>query len=791
MESPADRKTAEIIHDLALPMKSFRIFALEQAIQEGASEELLHTLEKRLAVEDDEECRLLLEYALQAVRQRLQPATENSDLCSAEHFLPASDNAKMQFLKKLPAQEVKGLASRAVEWLQNSRDSIIGALIVRRFGLHWPMEQLGMLQQKLRSPSFSMRLAVLETLVKRSPDLLAHELPELLTHADRGVRSLAIRGLAIIDPIEAMAFVEHMLMSQDSSERLSGIKTCIHLPFDLVKPLLYKYCSVEKNPVLLEKAGLIFAINPDKEVPFRLWEMFENAVPPRKETLNQIINEACRVIHDSGILGDRYKAYIANLQRWAKKRLAERFLRELLLTVEQAGEAEACLVDPLGLRKQLINPYFRQVLQEASQWKLSGLQKESLNLLLELVEPAPGPAAGASASPAASASATGFQALPGPEKIKLLAGFSAESPAEVRELVGGLLRDDKTPPELLVAALKGAARSGEQRFLEPVTALVKHPRDEVACAALESLAQLGPEKLVALLNGLLATGSDRVKLTSLRLLQTGNSVQAAAVLAKWLKSKKPNLEKLAVGSAGYFDFSLIRDDLAEYLETCSDIELFKTAIALFEVNSAHENLAILQFLQRVLPSEKAELAQKALKKNEDDLLNMELVDQHSLQEIRQKNETKAKQTQERGKKAPSPYSFQTLHPTAGGDQPGMFETMGPLLPTLGGILVVFLAACGIATLMVGRPSPGASAPGSNQAPVTLQQEKNIIGSVEEIRAGSLVVVRTDDARTYVLVSDAPTVETLVWKDKIQAVVIPTVVSSDGTITARVKSLEKR
>ena len=63
-----------ILDNLRIPIKSFRIFALEEIIKSGGNPEILSALKEIQATEDDQDCSILISNAIEAVSARLNGA---------------------------------------------------------------------------------------------------------------------------------------------------------------------------------------------------------------------------------------------------------------------------------------------------------------------------------------------------------------------------------------------------------------------------------------------------------------------------------------------------------------------------------------------------------------------------------------------------------------------------------------------------------------------------------------------------------------------------------------------
>lgn len=89
------------ISELSAPVKSFRIFALEQIIREGNTSDVLDALKIRETLEEDEECKLLISYAMHAVTDRMAGATpkRHTENFNAKNIMDtATDTEKLDFI---------------------------------------------------------------------------------------------------------------------------------------------------------------------------------------------------------------------------------------------------------------------------------------------------------------------------------------------------------------------------------------------------------------------------------------------------------------------------------------------------------------------------------------------------------------------------------------------------------------------------------------------------------------------------------------------------------------------
>ena len=201
---------------------------------------------------------------------------------------------------------------------------------MRLFGADWPEPQLSELTARLDVSSTALRMAIIDTLVRRAPDLLKPRLAELLTAADPMIRSQAIRVLIRVDKDEAIEQLRALLLSPERALRLAGLQNCLYLPFPEIQDLMIAYLAAETDSELIERAGLLFAINPDPRLPFHLYELASTATGTKSHSLRQVFEIACQLLKDSNILGDRFQAYEVKLQNWIAMKAAHRFVQQCL-----------------------------------------------------------------------------------------------------------------------------------------------------------------------------------------------------------------------------------------------------------------------------------------------------------------------------------------------------------------------------------------------------------------------------------------------------------------------------
>ena len=366
--------------ELESPIRSARLLAIQKVFFEGNSEDVLTALEIRELIEEEEECRLLVKQAIQAVRRRLGKVASEA-LAAAypvgfhRRFIDASAKDRLDLIEDLDAIQRSTLAPLAPDWLAHERDQGVAAALLRAFGEFWPQERLNVTVATLASNSMSARLAALDLLVRRSPQLIADQLEALAGSDDPGIQALAIRGLFSLEPSRALYHLSNMLLSPNPHLRRTGLNVCRDLPFDKVKPLVLQFIAVENDLELLDYAGYYFKVNPDVESPYRLWEIAEESASVKAAVLKRVLKGICEA------LGNSNPGYFQQLQDWIYRRAASKFVQDCIARIAQTDGADLHEL-PEAVKKHLQSPIVRTAFEEALGWPIPDAVRQSITGLL-------------------------------------------------------------------------------------------------------------------------------------------------------------------------------------------------------------------------------------------------------------------------------------------------------------------------------------------------------------------------------------------------------------------------
>ncbi len=825
-----------LLQELASPIKTFRLFALERVIQQGGPPELRQFLEDRQLHEDDEECQVLLIHALAAVRAHeeareapdpglgVQPPDEG-DLT-----WPVDDPpAQLDLLTRLPADRVAEMAPRAPIWLAATEAPHIQAAILRTFRAHWPEDHLEELAPMLGANSLAVRSAALQLLIDKVPQEVGRFLPRLLSAEDPRLRSLAIQGLAAIDLESALEHIDAMLVSAQPASRGFAIRNCLFLPFDRVKPLLLKSLAVECFPELIEKSGAILRSNPDPETPYRLWELIERAPSKLQPALKGVLQGVCQSLRDSGLLGEGFQEFQDHLQEWVHRRVAIHKVQTWLEREpdpEMPEDGNADTPDPTS-------PYIRWALEQALSWDLPSSARQRVACLLappSLPTPttvAPttpdgptgptrptGLAPGTSPPPAPATSPTTaveegaprgsspvgpLTATPSdPQKALLLRlnQLQDQDRQEARALLGDLLTKGNHPPAVLAAAFRAAARLRFLEFVIPAERLLKSNHESLLAAVLDYLGTADPDRVMPFLGKFLQSRSRRVKGAALELIRRLDPPRALSALEFMLSNRDESEQEQALACMVHFEFSLIRKLLTDFLARNPPEAMFLKGLCLFQANPEKENLYPLYCLEKnLLPP----LDAKVRKVREATIQALSELGLPIEAEVQAEThlEDRRKADEER-RRTPSPFSPARVKQAAEGPTwlARLLETLGwrewhaptgfePVLL----VVAVFLVVVGWYAMR--EPPPPPTPTGTMRPGAVLAQRLEVEGRVTRVfqdRLPTIEMTGPDGVKYSVEVAiEAPVV---VPGDLVQVVLVPVRVTRLGVVIARCLSLKK-
>jgi len=638
--------------ELNIPIKSFRLYSIEKAIKEGNSPDLLSALEERMKIEEDEECHILLQHAIEAVKIRVYAgALPDFDYQSPADFFGEYSSAdqpkKFALLGFLESQNNSEFHKLGPQLLNIETNPVLASCIIKACGKNWPNEHLEQLSNYLFSENVSVRLAALEVLIQRSPNILENSLPHLLISPEPRTRALAVRGLAKIDQAEALNYLEHLLFSPDQTEKFLALQNCFFFPFEPLKPLLIKFISLENDLEIINRFGWLFESNPDPQVPFQLLEIAETSSPEKAEIIKTIVNRSCKILKDSGILGEKAPDYFRKLQDWVLQKNANRFVQEWVENLPAEEDSRSAFENAIDLVKRL--SAYRVAFENALAWDIDEKIKEKIMDVLKQPQiPVPTPK------------------IEQPEKLdglteeeisRKIAGWKREDLPKVLPVMESLIKNRSSSPEIRAGALRAAIRLGQRQFCDIAEKLLQQANMPILAAALQYLENFDIEKIAPYLGNFLASNNKRIKIMAFRIMKKLDSANALSFLKSLLTGVDPKNHSLAMTFVVHFDFPSIRELLVNFCILNPDSFVFPQAVSLFEQNPDIENLFCLYKMEKSIPPSRGHLLKDARNRCVVLLKEMGLMTEEAVKSLESDLATKWKIEQELKNQLKPPYAF--------------------------------------------------------------------------------------------------------------------------------------
>ncbi|NLI76863.1 MAG: HEAT repeat domain-containing protein [Candidatus Riflebacteria bacterium] len=668
----------KILADLEAPLKSFRLFALEQAISHGRSPELAAALERLQAQEQDEECLCLIPYALEAVRSRLAPVLPvASTPVSAgpagrgegllDRLRRGDVRERIGILLRLTPPQKAELLPWAMETLPKETDPAFLSQMIRVFGKVWPVDRLNLLLGLVASPFTGIRCGAIEAVAARDPRRLAEHLPRLLADEDPRVVAEAIKALAGFDPEEARVYLDAGLRCPDPLRRQAMLRAAVLLPFTITRGPLLNLLAVARDPDLIEKAGLIIKVNPDPDVPFRILELMTRADASRAALLQGIFTGTCQAIRDSEILGDGFPAYLTRIKEAVGRRVAAQ--QRAAAAAPDAGSGPPPASPPATTPGGLPPAAPAAPAAPAS----SAAPTEKIQVAAGTAFP---PSAPPSGDPR-TFDEHRFFGRPPEDQCRWFDSLQAvEGAPDATTALRAALAGDRADKRVKEAALRAATRLGVGEFIEPARHWVQGTDEGLVTAALDYLGTMAPEKVLPLLGRFQASPHLRIQLAALRVLAAHEPEQAVALATAILKNPNPRLRASAVSALLTFDFPLIREPLTDFLESSRDPGLLESVLLLFKNNPDPENLFLLYRLQRSFAGESAAQVEAVATETTSQIEELQLVQPGQLEALVASFPTRWQEAQAR-KAAPPVYARKRPVPGRPGAAPAAAPAFTP------------------------------------------------------------------------------------------------------------------
>ncbi|MBF0408262.1 MAG: HEAT repeat domain-containing protein [Candidatus Riflebacteria bacterium] len=771
----------EITKGLYSNSPSVRLSAANSALDADASTNLLTALEVALRNETDSEVIKILSLSVKMTKMRLSRNKNSEYTANQEDFsaffktLPSEQ--RLEMLSDMSEDLQKKIAAISFELFQHESESLIKARILSLFGFSWNSVELSEITSGLISESLSLRSATIEVLAKKAPNLLLRNLPKYLTSENIRIRLLAIMGLSAIDMDEAIIHFSALLESENTETRLSALELSFFFPFELIKPLILKFLISENDFQLIERAGLIFSINPDLEIPYRLWEIAEKSERDKKRLLQTIIKGSCKVIFDSGIIKDDFETFSLKLDNWVKQRQAAQFAQMCFQKVLDPGVPTHEVEDLIrnAIDKPFIRESFERLIQtissEESKKRISEIISKK-QLLLSFAD------------------AKSFVSLSIEEKISVLALISQKNFSEIKPFCDEIVRDLNAPFALQASVYRLALRFKIPDYCDSaIESLKRKPEPGLICSILEYLELFRADDLFLFLGRYLNSTNQRVKSSALKILKKYDLSQAVSVFRTMLLSRENEKISAALACVFNFEFCFVRDTIFEFICSTQEENFIFAGLSLYVSNPDVEGLYDLFRLEELLEPNRRDMVKTVRKQAEQILIDFGIIkDQDETKRLADFSQRWEKD-REKNKKQTSDCSAVKLGVVPGKTYPkrsaSFFDKIEVIIKNHWFLpaATFFLGIASLYLILAGYTS-GDKPSNVNTGTNTLQIVSGIV-----LKADTKTIVLRDDTSTIVILSPAPKQSFNISAPcQMTAEVLPYRYTVDGRIFARVNKI---
>jgi HEAT repeat protein len=442
---------------------------------------------------------------------------------------------------------------------------------------------------ELKSSEPSVVCAAIDALETVDPEALKTNIVDLLLNSNVWVRSRAARAMCRWDRSEAIRYLAEMLFSKNKTERDAALNHSLFFPFNQIEALLLKYLTVENEPDMIQKAGLVFMANPDIKTAFRLYEAQNATRGLRSDLINSIL---------MGVLGSLYKAELEKdvpLILLKKIKLAYEEKRKkiyikhfsALLSSEEAEirlNAAIKLCDLLRtnicdvsfiIKEFLVSEKDENVANKVRQY----LESFSINIDSKKIE--------------------------NPEQRKIL--YASVTKDNYSQIISPLLPDlKKMENSEQILILHFIEEYGSKEDAKYALSLLDSGEASIKQAVIEAVCKVDQDALQPYLPELIKSESDTVKISAINAYSLVDKTQALLVLERMMNSVKNQQRKNALFCLQNLDFASVGDILISSLKREKDKEIRDELLSVLYDNANEEIFYDLYFQYKNMKKEEQE-----------------------------------------------------------------------------------------------------------------------------------------------------------------------------------------
>ena len=428
---------------------------------------------------------------------------------------------------------------------------------------------------ELKSSDPSAVCAAIDALETEDPEGLKNNIVSLLLNSNVWVRSRAARAMCRWDRTEAIRYLAAMLFSKNKTERDAALNHSLFFPFNQIEAVLLKYLTVENEPDLIQKAGLVFMANPDRVTASHLYEAQHATRGLRSDLINGIL---------MGVLDSLYKAKLesdAPLKLFKKIKLDYDNKRikiyinhfSSLLSSEEPEIRFKAAIKLCELIRQkiadvsnLIKDFLKKETNEEVKEKVK-LYLKSFSIDIPIEEEK--------------------IETDTPEQRKIL--YSSITKDNYQQIIPPLLPEiKKYDSSEQVVILKLIEDFGSKSESEYVVKCLDSKDSSVLQAAIDTLCKIDIDILNPYLPDLIKNESDSVKASAINAYALSDKTQALCILDRMMSSVRVSQRKNALFCLENLDFASASDIYLSALKRENDAEIREELMSVLYDNANEE-----------------------------------------------------------------------------------------------------------------------------------------------------------------------------------------------------------
>jgi HEAT repeat protein len=566
----------EFFADLKSPDPSIRFSALSRIEDLTWDDQQQQALRSLIDQEKDPGIRF---HMLKVLARLGQSGKSKATAAEIEELLKDPDRDEMKLaimlesVKRTDAPLVV-ISLKEANWTSFSAELLPSVLkFLKKFG---SFENAADIEMLCRHHDPRVLSSAVEALEKIAPDRLKDLIVPLLVNPNFGIRSRAVRLLHRWDPTEALRHFESMLFSNVESEKQAALFHAYFFPFKQIETLMLRFISMEKDPDLIKKAGLLFMANPNGQVPARLLEARQACVGTKFQLIDNILKGVLTSLYQAKIVKATPEQMLEVLENHFKQKRLKLFIERYSLGLK-SGAAETRLKAAIklcdlvryniGEARELIENYLQKEKDEESKARVAQYYRSCLPESPEKTDQPP-------------------EKHEAEQQIGLANSIDEKNFTQSFAFAQEHFKELSVPQQVMV--LKAIERFGDKKQVQLPTKALKSENSEVLAAAIDCLSVIDPDQLSPYLPQFIKHSSDDVREAAIKVFALFDKQQAIALVEKMLFSVQPLQRKQAILCCGHFDFQSVRHLLIKALKLEGDPENQQQICSLLRSNADEE-----------------------------------------------------------------------------------------------------------------------------------------------------------------------------------------------------------